>query len=264
MGARKRLGYRPALDGVRGIAIAIVVAYHAFGWPGEGTLGVDLFFVLSGFLITTLLLEEHERMGAISIRAFYRRRARRLLPALFVMLAPFLVLAAVSAAVTASFRSPLFLRLVAALTYASNIVVAPDISAMPAALLALALVYRLQLVLRGASIGRLYYAPDTHADPLLIGCALGCCFARGRLPSWIVSSTRARELAGATALVLVLAAAVFLDRLPERLAYETQLLPTMFALAAGALVVCAAMGGSALARGLTLRPLVFLGRISYS
>ncbi len=303
MGARKRLGYRPALDGVRGIAIAIVVAYHAFGWPGEGTLGVDLFFVLSGFLITTLLLEEHERMGAISIRAFYRRRARRLLPALFVMLAPFLVLAAVSAAVTASFRSPLFLGLVAALTYASNIVVATDISAMPAALihlwslaaeeqfyilwplllllllrlggvrrvgqalaalLALALVYRLQLVLRGASIGRLYYAPDTHADPLLIGCALGCCFARGRLPSWIVSSTRARELAGATALVLVLAAAVFLDRLPERLAYETQLLPTMFALAAGALVVCAAMGGSALARGLTLRPLVFLGRISYS
>src|SRR6266511_2717603 len=208
MGARKRLGYRPALDGVRGIAIAIVVAYHAFGWPGEGTLGVDLFFVLSGFLITTLLLEEHERMGAISIRAFYRRRARRLLPALFVMLAPFLVLAAVTAAVTASFLWPLLLLLLLRLGGVRRV------GQALAALLALALVYRLQLVLRGASIGRLYYAPDTHADPLLIGCALGCCFARGRLPSWIVSSTRARELAGATALVLVLAAAVFLDRLP--------------------------------------------------
>jgi hypothetical protein len=68
MSARPRFGYRPALDGVRGIAIAIVVAFHAFGWPGEGTLGVDLFFVLSGFLITTLLLEEHEATGAISIR----------------------------------------------------------------------------------------------------------------------------------------------------------------------------------------------------
>ena len=81
---RHRLGYRPALDGVRGVAIAIVVAFHAFGWPGGGTLGVDLFFVLSGFLITTLLLEEHEAMGMVSIRRFYGRRARRLLPALFV------------------------------------------------------------------------------------------------------------------------------------------------------------------------------------
>jgi peptidoglycan/LPS O-acetylase OafA/YrhL len=298
MSGSPRLGYRPALDGVRGLAIAIVVAYHAFGWPGEGTLGVDLFFVLSGFLITTLLLEEHERMGAISIRAFYRRRARRLLPALFVMLAPFFVLAAVSA----SFQSRLFVGLGAALTYTSNVVVATDPSAVPAALihlwslaaeeqfyiiwplllvlllrlgrvrrvgqalaalLAFALFYRLQLVLRGAPIDRLYYAPDTHADPLLVGCAFGCCFARGRLPSWIVSA-RAREVAGAITLGLILAAAVLLERLPQRLAYETQLLPTGFALAAGVLIVCAAMGGSAVARGLTIRPLVFLGRISYS
>src|SRR6266571_4765617 len=131
MSGSPRLGYRPALDGVRGLAIAIVVAYHGFGWPGEGTLGVDLFFVLSGFLITTLLLEEHERMGAISIRAFYRRRARRLLPALFIMLAPFFVLAAVSA----SFQSRLMVGLGAALTYTSNIVGATAPSAVPAALI---------------------------------------------------------------------------------------------------------------------------------
>jgi peptidoglycan/LPS O-acetylase OafA/YrhL len=65
-----RLGYRPALDGERGIAIGIVVAFHAFGWPKACTLGVDLFFVLSGFLITTLLLEEHSRSGRIAVLSF--------------------------------------------------------------------------------------------------------------------------------------------------------------------------------------------------
>jgi peptidoglycan/LPS O-acetylase OafA/YrhL len=302
-GGRQRLGYRPALDGVRGLAIAIVVAFHAFGWPGEGTLGVDLFFVLSGFLITTLLLEEHEAMGTISIRRFYGRRARRLLPALFVLMAPFLLLAAVSAATTGSLRSPLFVGLASTLTYTSNIVVAADPSAVPAGmihlwslaaeeqfyilwplllliliraggvrlvaralvvLLTVAIVYRLQLLLRGASIERLYYAPDTHADSLLIGCAFGCYFTRRGLPVWIMSSARVREVASAVTLTLVIAAVVLLERIPQRLAYETQLLPTAFALVAGIFVVCAVTGETVVAKGLSVRPLVFLGRISYS
>jgi peptidoglycan/LPS O-acetylase OafA/YrhL len=86
-----RLGYRPALDGLRGIAIALVIGIHAFGWPADGQLGVDLFFVLSGFLITTLLLEERAAHGRVSFRGFYERRARRLLPALAAMLAVFLI-----------------------------------------------------------------------------------------------------------------------------------------------------------------------------
>src|SRR5438093_1585780 len=131
----RRLGYRPALDGVRGIAIAIVVAFHAFGWPAAGTLGVDLFFVLSGFLITTLLLEEHARSGRIGIRAFYLRRARRLLPALFALLVPFLLIALAAVVFRGSSPSALFLGLGAALTYTSNIVVAADPSAVPAALI---------------------------------------------------------------------------------------------------------------------------------
>ena len=80
------LGYRPALDGVRAIAIAGVIAYHVLPSNG-GYLGVHLFFVLSGFLITTLLLEERDRTGTISLRRFYARRALRLLPALAVALA---------------------------------------------------------------------------------------------------------------------------------------------------------------------------------
>src|SRR5712671_6272444 len=80
-----RLGYVPALDGVRGIAILAVIGNHFLGLSG-GFFGVDVFFVLSGFLITTLLLEEHAASGGISFRRFYERRARRLLPALGVLL----------------------------------------------------------------------------------------------------------------------------------------------------------------------------------
>lgn len=76
------LGYRPGLDGLRGLAVAAVVAYH-LGMPGAagGWLGVSAFFTLSGFLITALLLGEHEATGRIDLRAFWARRARRLLPA---------------------------------------------------------------------------------------------------------------------------------------------------------------------------------------
>lgn len=82
------LAYIPALDGARGVAIALVLAYH-FGIPGipGGFLGVDLFFVLSGFLITTLLLDEHRSTGRIDFIQFWYRRARRLLPALFLLVA---------------------------------------------------------------------------------------------------------------------------------------------------------------------------------
>jgi peptidoglycan/LPS O-acetylase OafA/YrhL len=77
----------PALDGLRAVAVAGVLAYHlGFGWASGGYLGVDLFFVLSGFLITSLLLEEWVLTGTVRLAAFWARRARRLLPALFVLL----------------------------------------------------------------------------------------------------------------------------------------------------------------------------------
>jgi peptidoglycan/LPS O-acetylase OafA/YrhL len=79
------LGYRRWLDGLRGVAILLVLMFHLQLAPG-GYLGVDIFFVISGFLITTLLVEEWERRGAISLKRFYARRALRLLPALFTMI----------------------------------------------------------------------------------------------------------------------------------------------------------------------------------
>ena len=77
--------YWPSLDGVRGIAIATVIAFH-LGYLGGGWVGVDIFFVLSGFLITSLLLSEQTRSGRIRLSAFWGRRARRLLPALGLLL----------------------------------------------------------------------------------------------------------------------------------------------------------------------------------
>jgi peptidoglycan/LPS O-acetylase OafA/YrhL len=83
--AARRLGRRPVLDGLRGVAILLVMLAHTSVLP-NGYVGVDLFFALSGFLITTLLYEEWDRAGNISLTRFYGRRARRLLPALGVLL----------------------------------------------------------------------------------------------------------------------------------------------------------------------------------
>src|SRR5580700_10307500 len=82
-----RLGHRPALDGLRAIAVLVVMAHHGYVplFRG-GSIGVDIFFVLSGFLITSLLLEEWDRTGEISFGKFYLRRALRLLPALLLLL----------------------------------------------------------------------------------------------------------------------------------------------------------------------------------
>jgi peptidoglycan/LPS O-acetylase OafA/YrhL len=76
----------PALDGLRGLAVAAVIGFHG-GWFPGGWLGVDLFFALSGFLITLLLLREHQATGRIALGAFFGRRAARLLPALLLYLA---------------------------------------------------------------------------------------------------------------------------------------------------------------------------------
>src|SRR5579862_5532372 len=93
-----RLGYRPGLDGLRAIAVAGVFVYHArIDWLPGGFLGVDLFFVLSGYLITSLLLIEWDRRHVIDLRRFWGRRARRLLPAVVVVVLASLILAAIFA-----------------------------------------------------------------------------------------------------------------------------------------------------------------------
>ena len=89
-------GYRPGLDGMRGLAVAAVFLYHAdVSWMPGGFLGVDTFFVLSGYLITALLVNEWWAQGRISIGDFWKRRARRLLPAVYGLLTAVVAMALV-------------------------------------------------------------------------------------------------------------------------------------------------------------------------
>lgn len=112
------MGYRPELDGLRALSVIAVIAYHAdLSWIPGGFLGVEVFFVVSGFLITTLMLEERAKTGSVSLRGFWLRRARRLLPALYVMLTA----VAVAVATFATLHAPDFRRdVVPSLLYVSN------------------------------------------------------------------------------------------------------------------------------------------------
>ena len=113
-----RLPYLPGLDGMRAIAVIAVLLYHAqVGWVPGGYLGVEVFFVISGFLITSLLLAEREQTGQIALGVFWTRRARRLLPALFTVLA---VVAAYVSFVDASQIDRLRREIAGAFFYISN------------------------------------------------------------------------------------------------------------------------------------------------
>lgn len=117
-----QLSYRPDIDGMRTIAVAIVVAFHA-GVPGftGGFVGVDVFFVISGYLITGLLVRELRETGSISLSRFYARRVRRLLPALALVLASTLLLGSVVLLSVAGEQQDLAKSALAAALSASNI-----------------------------------------------------------------------------------------------------------------------------------------------
>ncbi|HLZ37365.1 MAG TPA: acyltransferase, partial [Mycobacteriales bacterium] len=107
-----------ALDGVRGLAVLAVLFFHAgMPWAHGGFLGVDTFFVLSGYLITVLLLREWRETGGVSLRRFWARRARRLLPALLLVLA---ALAAYAATLPTEVRPRLRGDALATLGYVAN------------------------------------------------------------------------------------------------------------------------------------------------
>jgi peptidoglycan/LPS O-acetylase OafA/YrhL len=92
----KRFPYMPGIDALRALAVLAVFGYHAgLGWVPGGFLGVDVFFVISGYLITSLLLREFQRGGHVKLGRFWLRRARRLLPAVAVLIAVSMVLAAI-------------------------------------------------------------------------------------------------------------------------------------------------------------------------
>ncbi len=281
-----KLGYRAALDGLRGVAIAFVVLNHAFGWPESGFLGVDLFFVLSGFLITTLLLEEQAAGDGISIRRFYARRARRLLPALGVLLIVLTPLLIVHAGL---WRGLLWSAI--GLAFSANIVMAhgsaftPPLGPLwslaqeeqfyvlwPVVLVLVASRRRIlmvaltlgtaaaawrqvDLIYTGAASGRILYAPDTRGLGIVAGC-LAALALRSQLAEPICRLAAIFAVPAVALLVgvpvLVQARQVFLGGM------------LVFTLAALLVIVRSLDGGSMLAKALEVWPLVYLGRISYS
>lgn len=112
-----RLAYNGALDGIRALAVLAVIWYHA-GALGGGWIGVEVFFVLSGYLITAILLRERDATGRIDLVDFWRRRARRLLPGIGLLV----VLVAIGAAISSDLRPSRSIDndLVGLLTYTSN------------------------------------------------------------------------------------------------------------------------------------------------
>jgi peptidoglycan/LPS O-acetylase OafA/YrhL len=272
------LGHRPALDGLRGIAIALVLAYHSWGsaFPG-GNIGVDLFFVLSGFLITVLLLEEHGDHGRIDLRAFYARRARRLLPALLVMLL------AVATVLLAQHKLHDVAQLGYVVTYTSNYaweahqLPTPVVHTWSLAIEAqfyvvwpLVLIALLRLRARAIAVvavgamvlGVLAYRlagngptqsdlpTPVRADALLVGCLMAFVFV------WFGAATF-RWWMPALFATPVLVADVLGGR--DLRGYGLTVVAVLFATVLGAALTCEPVG-HALAR----RPLVYLGRISYS
>lgn len=281
------LGYVRALDGVRAIAIVAVLGAHFFGLPGGG-YGVDLFFVLSGFLITTLLLEEHSRSGTISLAGFYLRRVRRLMPAFFAMV---VFVAVIEGELMGTGRFVEFLA--AGALYGANIARAyfpSTIAATPldhtwslameeqfylvwppilalllrrrmtvekiTRALAVAFVilaaYRIVLVLLNVSTERIHYSPESHADGLVIGCLLAVARARGlRIPGW----------AAWPALTLITVALGGGKIVGPQLSLAL-VLPLVEVAAAVLILAVTATGriGSALSFG----PIVWIGTISYS
>ena len=291
------LGYRPELDGLRALAVAAVMLFHAnANWAKGGFLGVDVFFVLSGFLITRLLLEEREVTGHVGLLRFYLRRVLRLFPALAAVSLAVAVYAHIwlshdqaaqtwsDVLATATYHMnwvealtarPLFGLLDHAWSLSIEeqfyvlwpllLIVAHKLGGKRAVLGAALVGAAASAALRAGLLHphvtfdpRVYYGLDTHADGLLIGCALAAAsLIWTDLPARITS--RAGRWVGPAALV-ALAVAVASVSLRSRWLYEWGYLVIV--------VVCAALVADLYAGGITSRllhhePLVFVGRISY-
>ena len=115
----RRLGYSPQLDGIRALAVLFIMAFHFIGYAlsAGAPITVDVFFVMSGFLITNLLLDERNRAGAVSLRGFYHRRILRLFPAMYSVLG----LMAVAAIFLQSRYPEIWAELIAAALYSYHI-----------------------------------------------------------------------------------------------------------------------------------------------
>lgn len=315
-GEGSRLGYRPWLNGMRGIAISCVLVFHIghvvfqgnpmvgsyLGLP-QGYLGVDIFFVLSGFLITTLLLEEWENTLSMSLRRFYIRRALRLLPALSV----FLLCAIFWSVWTRSTEesSRVLVSSLYAILYFANWASAFDLAegapilshtwslsieeqfylVWPLILLTMlhfklrrgqiiclticgiiiVAIHRNLLALDGVPIARVYAGTDARADALLVGCLVSMLVTWRMLPVTKVACL----VYGSLAFISLLVVEVYLTaHMPGNVGTPVAVFNfglTLFALSVGSIILLLMIKPPRIAlKLLEATPLVWLGKVSYS
>lgn len=301
MTARSGITYQPGLDGIRGLAVAAVVAFHtgAGVLPG-GYLGVSLFFTLSGVVIGTVIIHELRATRGFSLREFWGRRARRLLPAAWMVLAVVaigrLVSARLSATTTADVAAS-WLH-VANWQFLAREQSYQDLFTGPSALLhywSLAIEEQFYLVLGVAAMGvaaisrrpahllgvaaaigavisfalpavlqpsvdRVYYGTDTRAGELLIGLVIAAWLSSAGHRAWLLAHARLAATIGLVALLPSVAAWVVFE--PADRALRLGLLPAT-TLASSGLVIGALVPRGVVWRLTSTRLLRRLGRISY-
>ncbi|MGZ6909037.1 MAG: acyltransferase family protein [Acidimicrobiia bacterium] len=300
----RQLGHVPGLDGVRGLAVLLVVVGHtqiSFLPPdqaqrildviGGGFFGVDIFFVLSGFLITALLLNERSRRGRVWFGGFYARRALRLLPALYFMLAAYLAYSVISGAPLAIVGE----TGIAAIFYANNwwgvfhpLASAPGLGHIwslsveeqfylvwPALLMLLIRPRRGRLLLPAICVllavvmadRSLYWSAhgvarwvdmfvrtDHRADSLLLGALAAVLWTRRMIP---------RRGIGVCAYVSVVVMAVMIARYPTQSAFLYNGGFTLFAAATAVVIIATVERAWVVNRFFESRPMRLFGRVSY-
>jgi peptidoglycan/LPS O-acetylase OafA/YrhL len=298
----RHLSFDPSLDGVRGVAVLAVLGLH-LGLFAGGNSGVTLFFTLSGFLITGLLVQEHDAAGGVNLTHFYVRRGLRLLPALFLVLAVDIVfvlccrqgyelkagLAAAGATLCYSANWCLAFKLLPmrqishtwSLAVEEQFYLAWPLLVMVllrlrlsrrwlASLIALAgaafVAERFLLAAWGATEARLYNGLDTRADALLFGAAAAFVF-RHRMFGESGWQRRTLGWAGAVCACL-LAAHLFLGlgAVPRSVAFASIGSYTVVALLSAVLILaltCGASGLRLVRPVLRFAPFQYTGKISY-
>jgi peptidoglycan/LPS O-acetylase OafA/YrhL len=258
--------YRPELDGIRGIAILLVLAQH-INLPSStlaGLVGVNLFFVLSGYLITSLLIKEQDKTGRIDLRRFYERRIRRLIPALVaVLIATGVLMVAFGRIADYPFQAIVSLFYAADIAKAMNLnlgylghtwslaleeqfyliwpallIFLPRRFLAPIAIIGIVVAVALQFLLVPDNV-LAHFRPDVRADAILWGCLIA--LVPVAIPRWA-------SIAGLIG-VIVLSFTPFWW--PHAISVASVL---------SALVVA---GAGSLTRGLCVGPLVRIGQISY-
>ena len=289
-------GYWPAFDGVRAVSVVAVLVFHTGSGLGAGGLfGVDAFFVLSGFLITLILFRHREAIEMGHLCAFYIRRALRLFPALFVLLA---FCACFGRFTSGPYSSNTLHAIVPTLGYASNwylsvgggqlgllsptwslaveeqfYLVWPGalwflmwrncsprtILTVPLAGFAISAILRAWLWHQGAGEARVYFGSDTRGDALLIGCAVGVVFIEGhRYLRTIAPHLRVT----ATYVAAPFIAIVFVHGLSGAETMYGGLVVLHLAMAT-VILSLAFSPPRAVEAVLSMRPLVMIGKVSY-